>query len=114
MAAAVLGVVFALAISGLILWSLFTDVIEAQFDGQFTEYTRSMIRAARQVDYEAAFASQLGMGQGGAKPPPLNAAAFDRRLGLAYGERSRLKLQTQGEWTIASIRIIEPPPGSAP
>lgn len=85
LAAAVLGVVFALAISGLILWSLFTDVIEAQFDGQFTEYTRSMIRAARQVDYEAAFASQLGMGQGGAKPPPLNAAAFDRRLGLAYG-----------------------------
>ncbi len=54
------------------------------------------------------------LGSSGNSGDGIGVENLERRLGLAYGERGRLDLRTEGEWTIAGIRILEPDTGSAP
>ncbi len=84
LAVAALGVALAMVLSGVVIWRLFSEAVERQFDERFQDYLNAMTAAVGSVvagtdrDYEQAFAARLGVGAEGA-------ARFDPRLGRAYG-----------------------------
>ncbi|MDD2867679.1 sensor histidine kinase [Neomegalonema sp.] len=85
---AALGMTLAMALSGAIIWRLFSEAVERQFDERFRDYINAMAAAVNVgADYESAFASRLGVlaGPSGAAPRPSDAAPLDPRLGRAYG-----------------------------
>ncbi|WP_018632736.1 sensor histidine kinase [Neomegalonema perideroedes] len=87
---AALGMSLAMLLSGAVIWGLFAEAVERQFDERFQEYLNVMTAAVHLgPDYETAFASRLGVGTdragGAGGVRPADAAPFDPRLGRAYG-----------------------------
>lgn len=74
--AAAVGVILSLALSGAVIWTLFSDAVERQFDERFNVYLNIMAAAmANGPDYRTALSQRLADGPAWLEP----------RFGQAYG-----------------------------